>query len=217
MFKRYLISATAAGALLAGAASAQTQATAATDLNLRAEPSPMGEILTVIPADGQVMVEACAETVNWCRVEFEGTTGWAFGDYLTTRIGDETAVLYENRERAQVTTVEVTDTRAASAAGAGTMGAVIGGVLGGPIGIAAGAAIGAGLGAASDPGPQVTSYVVENPVEPVYLEGEVVVGATVPETVELYQVPESEFRYIYVNGVPAVVEPAERRIVTIVR
>ena len=64
MINKFLASATAAGLIAAAtAAHAQTQASALTDLNLRAEPNPMGEILAVIPTDGAVTVEGCAEVL----------------------------------------------------------------------------------------------------------------------------------------------------------
>ncbi|WP_327787154.1 DUF1236 domain-containing protein [Rhabdonatronobacter sediminivivens] len=57
----------------------------------------------------------------------------------------------------------------------------------------------------------------ENPVDPIFLDGEVVVGAGIPETVALAEVPESEYYYSYVNGVRVLVERDQRRIVYIVR
>lgn len=215
MYKSFLIAAGTAG-LLATSALAQTTATATTDLNIRSEPSPYGEILGVIPADESVAVEGCADSVTWCQVDYNGTVGWASGDYLSTRIGDAPANLYQNREQAEVHHIEVKDTTAGSAVGGGTMGALLGAVMGGPVGAVAGAAIGGAAGAATDPGPEVTSYVIEHPVEPVYLQGEVVRGAGLPETVTLYPVPDSEFSYVYVNNLPVLVD-SDRRIVRIVR
>ena len=61
------------------------------------------------------------------------------------------------------------------------------------------------------------TYVTTNQVEPVYLDGEVVVGAGLPETVELREIPDYEYRYVYVNGQPVLVEPSSRRIVYVVR
>jgi uncharacterized protein YraI len=213
---RHLALAAGTAGLLVTAATAQTTATATTDLNLRAEPSPMAEIIGVIPASGSVTVEGCADTVNWCRVNHAGTVGWAFGDYLTTTIGSQPQNLYDYREQAQVHHIEVKDTTFGSTVGGGITGAIVGGLVGGPVGAAAGAAIGGAAGAATDPGPQVTSYVVENPVDPVYLQGEVVEGAGLPETVTLYPVPDSDLRYVYVNGVPVLVDD-DRRIVTVIR
>ena len=215
MFKVLTLAAGAVG-LMATSALAQTTATAVTDLNLRADPSPMGQIVGVIPANESVVVEGCAELASWCRVDYNATEGWASGDYLTAVVGDAPVNLYQNRQQAQVHHIEVEDTTGASAVGGGTMGAIVGGLVGGPVGAAAGAALGSAAGAATDPGPQVKSYVVENPVEPVFLEGEVVTGVGIPETVTLYPVPDSEFSYVYVNNVPVLVDD-ERRIVTIVR
>jgi hypothetical protein len=39
----------------------------------------------------------------------------------------------------------------------------------------------------------------------------------VPETVVLYPVPESQYSYAYINGVPVVINPVDRRVVRIVR
>jgi hypothetical protein len=49
------------------------------------------------------------------------------------------------------------------------------------------------------------------------VDGEVVVGAQIPDTVQLQAVPDYQYRYVYVNGVPVLVEPAERRIVYVIR
>jgi hypothetical protein len=69
----------------------------------------------------------------------------------------------------------------------------------------------------AEPTTREITHVRENPVEPIYLDGEVVVGAGLPDTVVLTPVPESEFTYAYVNQVPVIVEPGERRIVYITR
>ena len=115
------------------------------------------------------------------------------------------------------TTTTVEDTSGASTAvGAGT-GAAIGAVAGGPVGALIGAVVGGAGGAAVDPGPRVTSYVTQHPVEPVMLQGDLVVGAGIPDAVTLVDVPDSTFAYTYVNGVPVIVERSNRRIVQIVQ
>jgi hypothetical protein len=63
----------------------------------------------------------------------------------------------------------------------------------------------------------VRTYVTSNQVDPVYLDGEVVVGASLPETVQLREIPDYEYRYVYVNGQPVLVEPQSRRIVYVMR
>ena len=40
-----------------------------------------------------------------------------------------------------------------------------------------------------------------------------VVGASLPETVELREIPDYEYRYVNVNNQPVLVEPGTRRIV----
>ncbi|WP_370853058.1 DUF1236 domain-containing protein [Pararhizobium haloflavum] len=68
-----------------------------------------------------------------------------------------------------------------------------------------------------DPPENVTTYVQSNQVEPVYLEGEVVVGAQVPETVALTEVPDYDYRYVNVNSQPVLVDPSNRQIVYVYR
>ncbi len=220
MTKRFLLATTAAF-LAAAPAFAQVAATAATDLNLRAGPGGDQEILAVIPAEGAVTVDGCLEAANWCQVTFEGTQGWAYGEYLNAAGADsQQLVVIENREPLQVATIEA-DTESALEDGAetaiaGTTGAAFAAALiGGPAAIAAGAVLGAAAGSIADDDPAVV-YVRENPVEPVYLDGEVVVGAGIPEGVEIAQVPDTEYSYAYVNGVPVLVNQ-DRSIVRIVR
>ena len=218
-----LILATASALALSGTAFAQsaTTATATTDLNLRAGPGPNYEIQGVIGADQSVTIDRCLTDGAWCEVTYDGTTGWAYAQYLTATVNDEPTVVYQNYEPLQVTTVEK-DSLGGGVAGA-TLGAVVGALVAGPAGAAVGtaAAAGGGLGGAigADAGitETTTTYIVENPVEPVYLEGEVVVGAGIPGEVTLYDVPEQQVQYAYVNGTPVAVDPETRQIIYIVR
>ncbi len=96
-------------------------------------------------------------------------------------------------------------------------GAATGAVVGGPVGAIIGAVAGGALGTAVDPPEPAITYVRQNRVDPVVLEGEVVVGARVPtDVVTLYEVPDYEYRYAYLNGQPVLVDPADGRIVYIV-
>ena len=87
--------------------------------------------------------------------------------------------------------------------------------IGGPAAVAGAAALGAIAGAESVPEKTVT-YVTSNPVDPVYVEGEVVVGAGIPGEVTLAEIPESDYRYVYLNGNPVLVDN-ERTIVRVIR
>ena len=96
-------------------------------------------------------------------------------------------------------------------------GAAVGAVVGGPVGAIVGAIAGGAAGTAIDPPQTVRTYVVEQPGEPVMLEGEVVVGAGLPDVVQLQPVPDYEYSYAYVNGQRVLVDPGTRRIVYIVQ
>jgi len=213
MSMTFKLGATLTGILLATSAYAETSVTAATDLNLRSGPGVAYEIIGVIPSAQPVTVDGCLEEANWCRVAYDGTDGWASSDYLTAMVPQP---IHTNRERLAVQTVTY-EKSADATVGVGAAGAVAGAILGGPLGAVIGAGIGMGLGAASTPEERVTTYVRENPVDPIFLDGEVVVGAGIPETVALAEVPESEYYYSYVNGVRVLVERDQRRIVYIVR
>ena len=220
MPKRSLPTLAAAGLLLAAPAWAQVAATAATDLNLRSGPGPEQEIVGLIPANEAVSVEGCLDDDSWCRVDYAGTLGWASGEYLNATIPDQPdpVPLYENRTTLQVGSVTF-DRGQDAATGAGALGgaALAAALVGGPAALVAGAAIGAATGAAVAPDDATVTYIRENPVDPVYLQGEVIVGAGIPEEVDVLPVPETEFGYLYVNGVPVVVDPSNRQIVYIVR
>lgn len=96
-------------------------------------------------------------------------------------------------------------------------GAAAGAVVGGPVGAVVGGTVGATLGAAAEPPAGVVTYVETAPVEPVTVEGEIVVGEALPPAVELHVVPSAqEWRYAYVNDRRVIVEPRSRRVVRII-
>ncbi len=49
-------------------------------------------------------------------------------------------------------------------------------------------------------------------MQPVYLNGEVVIGSGLPPDVALAPVPGYQYQYAYVNGVPVLVEPQTREV-----
>ncbi len=211
-----------AATLIAGAAAAETTATAGTDLNMRSGPGAMHDVIGVIKNGDEVSVNGCIESANWCEVAYDGKTGWAYGDYLTAKVGDKIEPLYPNRQSVGVTVIEAPAAteanKAADTAVAGTTGAAMGALIGGPVGAVVGAAIGSSAGAAANPPAEVKTYVMEHPADPIYLEGEVVVGAGVPDTVTLQDVPDqSDYKYATINGQPVLVNSADRKIVHIYR
>lgn len=225
MNSKLLVSA-AAGALFAltAAAHAQSAVVATTDLNVRAGPGPQHQVVGVIGAGQSVPLNGCLEGSKWCVVTLENGDGWVYSDYLTGDFDGTQVVLTERPANSGVRIVDPpadVDGGATGAVTGGVTGAVAGAIIGGPVGAVVGAGAGAVAGGAAgtviDPPERVRTYVTSNQVEPVYLDGEVVVGAGLPETVVLRDIPDYEYRYVYVNGQPVLVEPGTRRIVYVVR
>lgn len=216
MFIKTLLGMSVVTGLMAGTATAETQAAPWTDLNMRDGPSPMHSIVDVIPANDMVMVQGCLADASWCQVTHGEMMGWAAGNYLTTTIEDAPIALSSGDKRVVVGTVTYDNEQAMTAGGAAT-GAVAGALIAGPVGAVAGAIVGGAVGAAAEPNPTVLTYVRSNPVDPIYLDGEVVVGAGIPDTVMLAPVPDSTYEYGYLNGVRVLVEKKDRKIVHIDR
>jgi uncharacterized protein YraI len=191
MHSKLLVSA-AAGALFAltGAAFAQSAVEATTDLNVRAGPGPQHRVIGVLGAGQSANLDGCLEASKWCVVAFNGGEGWVYSDYLTGDFGGTRVVLTERPTDSGVRIVEaptVIDRTTTSSV------AVI------------------------DPPERVRTYVTSNRVEPVYLDDDIVVGADLPETVVLSDIPDYDYRYVYVNDRPVLVEPDTRRIVYVMR
>ena len=219
-FAKPLLLSTGIAGLLVSPAMAALSASATTELNLRAGPGPEYAIESVIPAAGDVEVVGCLDNGEWCEVSFDGQQGWAYAAYLTTPVEEEPVVLYNAPSSVSIDTVTYEDTSetATGAAAGGLWGAAAGALLiGGPAAAAAGLVAGAGLGGAAETDETTVTYIRENPVEPVYLTGEVVPGAGIPQEVELYTVPDSDYSYVNVNRLPVVVDTESRTIVQVVR
>jgi Protein of unknown function (DUF1236) len=96
----------------------------------------------------------------------------------------------------------------------GPVGAIVGGTIGGVLGGVAGV-----LGA--DERPRFHSYVVEQRRPSYRYQGDVRVGAELPEEgVTYYEVPQEygarEYRYTIINDRPVLVDPRSHRIVEVV-
>lgn len=219
-----LASATVLGATLvaSGAAFAQTSASATTDLNIRSGPGPQYPVTGVINAGEQATINGCIENSKWCTVTTAAGEGWAYSDYLAADMSGQTVVVTESRQDLGVPVTTYDEGSAPDGAlMGGASGAIAGALIAGPVGAAIGGVAGAAAGGTTagivDPPEAVTTYVHSNQVQPVYLEGEVVVGAQVPDTVELVQVPDYDYRYVNVNSQPVLVDPSTRQIVYVYR
>jgi uncharacterized protein YraI len=189
-------------------AAADIAATAITDLNMRAGPGPQFAVTGLIKANDPVAVTGCIQASKWCTVMYGAATGWAYSDYLTTQVSGATVVLAQPPTGLTIP--------AATYNGPVIAGATVGAIVAGPAGAVVGGASGAVIGSIQPP-PTVRTYITTNPGQVVYLNGEVVVGASLPQTVIVTPVPQYEYAYAYVNGVPVLVEPMTRRIVYIFR
>ncbi|MGV3635862.1 MAG: DUF1236 domain-containing protein [Pseudorhodoplanes sp.] len=63
----------------------------------------------------------------------------------------------------------------------------------------------------------VRNYVTTNPLETVWLEGSLMVGAGIPDEIETMPVPGSRYDYAYVNDYAVLIDPGTRRIVYVLR
>src|SRR5690606_22707328 len=167
-------------------------------------------------------LDGCLEGSSWCAIAHEGGQGWVYSDYLMGDFGGQQVVVTQRpAQSVQVITAPSGEGAAEGALVGGASGAIAGALIGGPVGAAIGGATGTALGgatgAAAEPPAEVRTYVTSHQVEPVYLEGEVVVGAGLPDTVELREIPDYDYRYVNVNGQSVLVDANTRHIVYVVR
>ncbi|RUV74550.1 MAG: DUF1236 domain-containing protein [Mesorhizobium sp.] len=190
-----------AGALVAmsGTALADTAVSAVADLNIRAGPGPQYPVIGVLAAGQSATLDGCIQNSKWCTIAEANGQGWIYSDYVTADFGGNEVVLTRRPADADITIVEapadVDDPDIYT-------GAIVAGEPIEPI---------------RRPPAEVRTYIETNRVDPVYLEGEVVTGATLPDTVELREIPDYDYRYVYVNGQPALVDPGTRRIMYVER
>ncbi len=96
-------------------------------------------------------------------------------------------------------------------------GAATGAVVGGPVGSVVGGVVGAVVGHTADPPAEVKIYVRTQRVDPVHYDGQIVVGATLPDTVTEYDVPRYErYRWTYINGQRLLIDRQSHNIVSII-
>jgi uncharacterized protein YraI len=211
--KRVLTAVAFSFALL-GAAQAQTTGRANTDLNLRSGPGPEQPVIGLIKARQQAAIIGCVEGSFWCQVQFRGKTGWAYSQYMTLASASGTIVVREpgNLAAAPVLAYDGPAYRptyrpdVAPLAAAITAPAVIGA-----------AALSAPAAFLNPPPYAVNQYVAANATNSFYYQGDVVVGANLPQTVVLNNVPDYRYQYVYVNDTPVLVDPVTRQIVYVFR
>ncbi len=194
----------AALSLLAAPALAQSTADATVDLNIRAGAGPAYDVVGMIPAGASVEVTGCLDPATWCEVTHDGITGWASGGYLTAIVDNTPTELFKSIDATGITTVTYDPTLPDGAV-----------TLNGELVALDTSGAGSKLELEIEDG--AVTYLNDNPVEPIYLDGEVVVGAGLPETVVLTPIPDSAYAYTNINGQQVIVTPTDRRIAYIAR
>jgi uncharacterized protein YraI len=206
--KNILVLAGAGAALLAlaGTAAADTMVSATIDLNVRAGPGPEYQVIGFLGAGEQAPLTGCLKDSRWCTVSTQNGEGWVFSDYLAAEEQGQRVVIA--RRPASIDVPDVTYDGPAVAMGS----RVTSDIVGLDDDMAADGTV-----EMIEPPSQVRTYVVDHRRDPIYLNGEVVVGAGLPDNVELSDIPDYQYRYVDVNGQPVLVDPQTRRIVYIVR
>ena len=148
-------------------------------------------------------VTGCIQDYSWCSIAVGAVTGWASAPYLVTDAGGHPTNLQVSGAQLGIPIVVPTG-----------VGAV---VATPPVGAIVPVAPDATVVEPVLPAAEVLSYVTQQVVRPVLVDGEVMVGATLPAAVPVYPIPASPYVYSYVNGQRVVVEPTARRIVYVVR
>ena len=185
--------------VMSGAALADTAVSAVTDLNVRAGPGPQYPVIGVLTAGQSATLNGCIENSKWCTIAEAGGQGWVYSDYVTADIGGSRVVLTERRASVAV----VSPPEDIGNYSTDYTGAI---VAGEPV-----------VDDFPPPPAEVRTYVDAQHLDPIYLDGEVVTGATLPDTVELREIPDYNYRYVYVNGQRALIDPQTRRIMYVVR
>ncbi|TIT63644.1 MAG: DUF1236 domain-containing protein [Mesorhizobium sp.] len=184
---------------MSGAALADTAVSAVTDLNVRAGPGPQYPVIGVLAAGQSATLNGCIENSKWCTIAEAGGQGWVYSDYVTADFGGSRVVLTQRRSAVAV----VSPPEDIGNYPTDYTGAII---SSDPV-----------VGEFPAPPAAVRTYVDTHRLDPVYLDGEVVTGATLPDTVELREIPDYNYRYVYVNGQRALIDPQTRRIMYVVR
>ncbi len=208
---------------IAAPAFAETSAMTTTALNLRAGPSEFAQSQMVLDSEAELTIEGCLEDLSWCKVTHEDHEGWVYGNYLNVGENADTVVALnaDGTEAVNVLSIETTnsgDDGTAAAAGA-TVGALTAFALGGPVGVILASGVAGAV--AGDVAAEITEdnivYVSENPVDTIYLDGEVVVGVAIPDGLTTYEIPNSEYRYLVVNNTPVLIDTETNAVVGIIK
>jgi uncharacterized protein YraI len=193
-------------ALIAGPALAVTASSPTGHLNVRSGPGFQYQVVSQIPANVPAQITGCVSDYSWCAVALPGgLTGWASAPYLVTSAAGTPKNLQVVGAQLGIPVVTPANTGAAVVA-TPPVGAMV------PVPPSVGV-----VAPVPPPPPDVVSYVTMQAIQPVIVNGEVMIGATLPPAVPVYSVPASPYVFSYVNGQRVLVEPTARKIVYVFR
>ena len=218
MFVRKTAIIATVAALSAGGAFAQTvTATTGSDVTIMKDPGSDATVISSVPASTSLTVQGCTPDGTWCQVsDSNGQSGWVKADTVNVQADGQTYALSNAPSTVTIKTIKGNKEQGAATGMLG--GAAAGAIAGGPVGAAIGAAVGAAGGAAlGTPDKKVITYTQSNPVPSVAYSGTLAVGSTLPDTITLTPVPDSDYAYAYLDNTPVVVNPSSRKVITIVK
>jgi uncharacterized protein YraI len=196
-------------ALLLGAALVATPALAVTaysptgHLNVRNGPGFQYAVIDQIQANTPAQITGCVTDYSWCAVALaSGATGCA--PYLVTKAEGTPKNLQVAGAQLGIPTITPVNTGSPVVATP-------------PVGEMVPVPPSVGVVQPIAPPPNVVSYVTMQAIQPVIVNGEVMVGATLPVAAPVYPIPASPYVFSYVNGQRVLVEPTARKIVYVVR
>ncbi|KAA1182739.1 DUF1236 domain-containing protein [Rhizobium tropici] len=207
--KRNMLLAGVILAASAGLAQAEMSATTATDIEVRSGPGAEFPTVGVATRGSEATLDGCIEGSRWCRVDVNGMRGWVYAQYLSVEQNGASVVVQDHRDDLGIPTITYEQTDPVRTGSVRTARPAPDDQLLGPVD--------QGNVVAITPPEEIRTYIDDNPVDAVQLNGDLVVGATVPQSVEVHRIPDYQYSYVEVNNQPVLIDPGTRRIVYVYR
>ena len=192
-------------ALVSSPAFAVTAYSPTGNLNVRSGPGFQYQVMNQISANVPVEITGCVSDYSWCSVALPGgATGWASAPYLVTKAAGPLKNMSVAGAQLGIPVVVPTGNGPSVATPP-------------PVGAMVAVSPSVGVVAPIAPPPSVVTFVTQQTVTPVIVNGEVMIGAALPAAAPTYDIPASNYDFAYINGQRVLVEPTARRIVYVVR
>jgi len=195
----------------AGLAQAEMSATTATDMEVRSGPGTEYPTVGMATRGSEATLDGCIEGSRWCRVDVNGMRGWVYAQYLSVEQNGTSVVVQDHRDDLGIPTITYEQTDPIQTGSVQRVQPDPSDELLGPVDQSGGDVV------AITPPEEVRTYIDDNPVDTVQLRGDLAVGATVPQSVEVHRIPNYQYSYVEVNHQPVLVDPGTRRIVYVYR